>query len=186
MKKLLLVLLSFVLALSLAGCTSDKNPDTPVTDKPSEEFVSMLSDYGLDDVTFSFNTKKSFITAAAVTDSILEVIGWGYDNDIVTEMYDVIYINLEGYSEEYVAMLDEAEREAFSFLDEKTYLDQSDFVIDSEKNLYVITLHYPSIDENVVADMVASGLIQVDKDGNRISAKETMKNATEAENMTVR
>lgn len=108
MKKIFIVMLAaLVLTLCLTACggegdsqtttgvTTTTNPVT--TTKAPEDFNDAFVMRDVEFVKHEFSTSQSASFVGLTTDDTLDLVEFGYEDDTVSEVYKMFYLNVDGY-----------------------------------------------------------------------------------------
>lgn len=108
MKKVLIfMLVAVVFTLCLTACRGGDNTNTtasattttkPIsTTKAPENFDEAFTIRGITFTKHEFSTPQSAAFVGLTTDDTLDLVEFGYENDIVKEVYKTFYLNIEQY-----------------------------------------------------------------------------------------
>lgn len=184
MKKFLSLLMATFMSLAmLTGCgngtTSGSNTTEEVVEKaPSSEYVAVLNEFGLEDVNYTFKGKKSIVFASKVSDETLEILAFGYTNDIAEEMYDKVYLDITDYDDNMIDQVDKNIRDQFDMVNDLDFAS-IEYTVDKDINKYIIEIHYSDLSRANVEKMVSEGLISGTAGMNQISIEQTAQAAAE-------
>ncbi len=178
LKRVLSFFMAGLVSMSLmTGCGSKQKVEEEIKE-PSSEYVEVLNKYGLEDVNYTFQGKKSIVFASEVSADTLEILAFGYTNDIAEEMYDKVYLDISSYidEEDMVNQIDESIRNEF---DKVSKLDFAtiEYTVDKELGMYIIEIYYDDLSKENVEELISSGLISGSDGMNQISIEQTTESA---------
>ena len=172
------------MALSmLSGCGSSSTVES-VKEKteedvveeyvPNQDYLDALATFGLDDISFEYDSLDEACYAIVGEDNaFIEIMSFGYKNDLAKEMYDRIYYTVTGYTDDQIASVDSYMKETFASIASNDWCEMTtDY--DADKELYILQLHYTGLDDkDHVSTMVDEGVLGLTEDANQISISAT-------------
>lgn len=147
---------------------ADKMGPTPAA--PNPEYVEVFTSRGLDPTPSTFSTKKSIHFVSVTGDNMVEKLEFGYDNDIIKEMVNAVYLSTEAYSDLEMRAVDEAMHETFDPINEHSFVTVSYYTVGE---YYVISIRAKELDN--LANVSVLKDLGFEADGALLSAKESQK-----------
>ena len=138
--------------------------------EPNPDYVEVFTSRGLNATPSTFSTEKSIHFVTVTEEKLVEKLEFGYDKDLITEMVNVVYVPMEGYTAAEWLYVDDVMHDTFASFEDQDFITVSYF---QEGDFYVVSIRATDLDN--IANVAFLKEFGFESSGALLSAKESAK-----------